>query len=348
MLNVEDEGIVNLKDEALEGLDSTAMISVLECEIEARKGLVQALKNVFLKQNDEFTQQDEEIAKLNAQLKEHEDAIEAINAIEKVDDEDTLKLLKELEEYRKARIELSASLAKLREESDSVKKKKETNDETVKLLRENRARMIDEMDVMDKYAVTLQSQNDAKKKELAECQAKNKQLQDRSTALCKKKALQDEEVARNTRTVAQAQLDRTFHEHFPTLPKWEIAIDYFGCATVANPGWIYIGTEFCGWEPAINPFKSRGIIPISHITRLNKIHTVHALEPWLFELYCEAKVGADEETKRGEKIVDILPIPLQPKYTFRSAKWRDLFDTIKRQAQRYDHAVVLSINGTEY
>ena len=208
--------------------------------------------------------------------------------------------------------------------------------------------MIQEIEAMESREASLKEQNAAMKKNLAAVKAERESLDSRSMILAKKKALQDEEVAQTTRTEAQIKLDRTFRDRFPTLPKWEIAIDYFGCATVANPGWIYIGTEFCGWEPAINPFKQRIIIPISHITMLNKTHQVQVLEPMLFDVYANATIGEDEHTSRGEKLSPIVPVPLQSRYTFRSAKWRELFDTIQRQANRFGHVITLAINGKKY
>ena len=200
---------------------------------------------------------------------------------------------------------------------------------------------------MEQRETSLKEQNAEKKAELDALKKENESLTGRTEGLAKRRALQEDEVARTTRTEAQISLDRTFHKRFPSLPASEIAIDYFGCATVAHPGWIYIGTEFLGWEPAMNPLVGKSIIPISHITRMDKIRGPIGIRNWLFDVYVEPTIAIDERTQRGDKVADVVQKPLQASYTFRSAKWRELFDTVQRQAERAGRTIKLTFDGKD-
>ena len=125
------DGMVDLQDASLEGLDNRAKISVLEMEIETRRGLVAGLKDVILKQNDQFTALDEETAQLKAQLKGHRAAIEAASAVKGSPDDATLALLRELEEKRRTQFDLSRSLARTREATQQTRTAKETNERSL-------------------------------------------------------------------------------------------------------------------------------------------------------------------------------------------------------------------------
>ena len=150
-----------------------------------------------------------------------------------------------------------------------------------------------------------------------------------------------------TRTASQISLDSTFLSHFPSLPKTEYLVDWFSCSTVANPGWIYVGTHYVCWEPAVNPLMNRVVLPIECILCLNKINSSNVLQMMMFEVFVNNSMAPTTKLIDGNALSSVLSVPLQKHYRFRSSSWQQLFCTIARQAQMLPHKLMITVNGKD-
>ena len=214
----------------------------------------------------------------------------------------------------------------------------------IAILQDDRITLTRDYNRMMEQETALADEGKRIMEEIARIAGENAELKG---ALASDSVISRKKAVQLTRTAEQINLDASFLSKFPSLPKDEYLVDWFGCATVANPGWIYIGTHYICWEAAINPLMNKVVIPIECIRRLNKIQSSYVLQAMMFEVFVDAEKPPTTKLLDGSTLKSVLSVPLQKHYTFRSANWQNLFSTIARQAQMLPHKLMISVNGKD-
>ena len=67
----------------------------------------------------------------------------------------------------------------------------------------------------------------------------------------------------------------------------------------------------------------------------------------MFEVFVNSTMAPNAKLIDGNVLSNVLTVPLQKHYKFRSANWQQLFCTIARQAQMLPHKLMITVNGQD-